>query len=223
MSDKLSKNPPNLVCLTEHKAQFHLTRDIGNSAFDKQRAFFYLVFKLCNMNDNSLTWQRLLSLPEVFVYKVPPLRTASGHRAEDWGLASPLFTGLLRVFQSDTTLRIVLYAYRDSSTLMTSDENLVFFGECPIQVKPNEVVTSCVDSVIDSSRYFVLRLKDPSSERTTNIGIGFREREVAFDLKNTINEYVRYVDRMAKAEELHLKEELVSNRFRVFQNVCSVQ
>ena len=155
----------------------------------------------------SSIWQRLLSLSEVFVYKVPPLRTASGHRAEDWGLATPLFTGHMRVFQADTKLKIDLFAYRDPATLMTSDENLVLFGECPIEVKPKEDITTYVDSVIDSSRYFVLRLKDPKSSRTTSIGVGFREREIAFDFKNALNEYVRYVDRMAHAEELHAKQE----------------
>ena len=146
--------------------------------------------------------QRRLSLNEVFVYKVPPLRTASGHRAEEWGLADPLFTGHLRIFQADTVLRIVLFAYRDPTSLMTADENLVLFGECPIEVKPAEDITAYVDSVIDSSRYFVIRLKDPKSTRTTNIGIGFRERDVAFDFKNCLNEYVRYIDRMAKADEM---------------------
>jgi adaptin ear-binding coat-associated protein 1/2 len=151
----------------------------------------------------SSTEQRRLSLNEVFVYKVPPLRTASGHRAEEWGLADPLFTGHMRVFQADTLLRIVLFAFRDPTTLMTADENLVLFGECPVEVKPSTDITTFVDSVIDSSRYFVLRLKDPKSSRTTNIGIGFRERDVAFDFKNCLNEYVRYIDRMAKAEEMH--------------------
>ena len=38
----------------------------------------------------------LLTINECFVYKVPPLRTASGHRAEDWdlahcGLTRPMF------------------------------------------------------------------------------------------------------------------------------------
>ena len=37
--------------------------------------------------------QTLLSVSECFVYKVPTLRSASGHRAEDWSLAAPLFTG----------------------------------------------------------------------------------------------------------------------------------
>ena len=146
--------------------------------------------------------QRVLSVNEVFVYKVPPLRTASGHRAEDWGLADPLFTGLLRIFQADTKLRIALYAYKDTTTLMETNENLVPFCECPIEVKPKGEITSYVDAVIDSSRYFVIRAKDPSSDRTTLIGIGFREREVAFDFKNSLNEYVKYIDRMHEASEM---------------------
>jgi adaptin ear-binding coat-associated protein 1/2 len=151
--------------------------------------------------------QRILSLSEVFVYKVPPLRTASGHRAEEWGLENPLFTGHIKVFQSTTRLKISLYAYKDTTTLMSTDENLILFGECPIEIKPSEDVTPYVDAVIDSSRYFVLKLKDPKSTRTQNIGIGFRERETAFDLKNALNEYVRYIERMAKADEMHSKVE----------------
>ena len=64
-----------------------------------------------------------------------------------------------------------------------------------------------VDAVIDSSRYFVLRMKDPKSDRSVNIGCGFRDREVAFDFKNCLNEYVRYIDRMAAAEEMQAVRE----------------
>ena len=46
-----------------------------------------------------------LTIRECFVYKVPPLRSASGHRAEDWNLASPVFTGCLKIFQADTKVR----------------------------------------------------------------------------------------------------------------------
>lgn len=44
--------------------------------------------------------QPLLTLKEVFVYRVPPLRAASGHRAEDWGLANPVFTGKENIITS---------------------------------------------------------------------------------------------------------------------------
>ena len=146
--------------------------------------------------------QLLLTVKEVFVYKVPPLKSASGHRAEEWGLEAPLFTGLLKIFQRDKKLRIVLFSYKDPQSLSTAEENLVEFGECPIEVKPKEDIMAFVDAVIDSSRYYVIRLKDPRSNRHVNIGIGFREREVAFDFKNSLNEYVKYIDRMALADKM---------------------
>ena len=145
--------------------------------------------------------QTVLNVSECFVYKVPPLRTASGHRAEEWGLANPLFTGFLRVTQADTRLKITIYAYKDPSKLLASEDNLAKFAECPVEVVPKGDVTAFVDGVIDSSRYYVLRIKDPASTRTTLLGIGFRDREVAFDFKSVLNEYVRYVDRMDAAKK----------------------
>ena len=40
-------------------------------------------------NDEPYTFEHIaLSVSECFVYKVPTLRSASGHRAEDWSLAA---------------------------------------------------------------------------------------------------------------------------------------
>ena len=64
---------------------------------------------------------------------------------------------LVRVYQQDKKCRIILYSYKNTSSLSTSDENLSMFGECPIEVKPREDIISFVDAVIDSSRYYVLR------------------------------------------------------------------
>ena len=75
-------------------------------------------------------------------------------------------------------------------------------------MKPGEDVIAFVDAVIDSSRYYVLRIKDPKSSRTTLLGVGFRERDTAFDFKQILNDYVRYVDRMAQADTLSRKREI---------------
>ena len=99
----------------------------------------------------------VLNVSECFVYKVPPLKTASGHRAEEWGLDNPLFTGFLRVYHCDTLLRIVVFRYRDETTHRSTDDNLSLFCECVVQVTEDEDMTSFVDGVIDSSRYYVLR------------------------------------------------------------------
>ena len=134
-------------------------------------------------------WQLTLTVKEVFIYKIPPLATAAGHRAEDWNLATPLLTGSMKTFQSEGTMKVVLYGADGAE-----------FGECPITVQPREDILKFVEGVIDSSRYFVLRLVDKANaKRSAMIGIGFREREDAFDFKNVLNEYVRFVDRLAMA------------------------
>jgi hypothetical protein len=53
----------------------------------------------------------LLTLKECFVYAVPRLATATGYRAEDWGLAHPLVTGSLRCYRrGDDRLYLRIYA-----------------------------------------------------------------------------------------------------------------
>jgi hypothetical protein len=74
----------------------------------------------------------ILTIKECFVYKVPPLRTASGHRAEDWNLANPLLTGCVKLFQRGETLRLVIYSFKDPKNTNVTDENIQVFGECPI-------------------------------------------------------------------------------------------
>ena len=51
----------------------------------------------------------LLRCPEVFCYKVPPQASAAGHRAEDWNLGEPRFTGRLH--------RVAEFAARRASSL----------------------------------------------------------------------------------------------------------
>lgn len=108
----------------------------------------------------------------------------------------------MKIFQADIKLRIALYSFKDPAKTVVSDDNLQFFGECPIELKVDDSLTTYVDGVIDSSRYYVIRVKDPKSSRTTLIGIGFRERDQAFDFKNALNEYIRYIDRSNLANKL---------------------
>jgi len=127
-----------------------------------------------------------LSVSECFVYQLPKFRAASGHRAEDWGLADPVLTGSLKVAQADETLFVRLYADRKDAAAVTGASVSVvhaekeLFAECPITFSPGDEVTCehCVQAVADSSRYFVLRVVDPGSKKHAFIGCGFRERQV---------------------------------------------
>jgi hypothetical protein len=60
------------------------------------------------------------------------------------------------------------------------------------------------------------RIKDPANpNRFATLGIGFRERDTALDFKQALNDYVRYVDRMAAAEVMAAAHvTLPSNNYR---------
>lgn len=57
-----------------------------------------------------------------------------GHRAEDWNLASPLFTGCLKLSQSNYKLLLNIYSFKDSLKTSIIDENIQLFGQCPIGI-----------------------------------------------------------------------------------------
>jgi adaptin ear-binding coat-associated protein 1/2 len=145
-----------------------------------------------------------VNIKECFVYQIPVLRTSQGHRAEDWKLESPLFTGGLRVYQRNDSLRIIVYRQMPLSMQPTDDSPYNVFAECRVTLSSEEGdILRYVDGVIDSSRYFVLKIKDINSERSVYIGVGFRERDCAFEFKNAINDYIRYLDRKGKAMQSH--------------------
>lgn len=74
---------------------------------------------------------------------------------------------------------------------------------CPIVLKdegPESTPEFYAESVVDSSRYFVLRIFDAASQRTAFIGIGFRERHVALRFKETLQDHCRFVLRQRVAD-----------------------
>ena len=52
------------------------------------------------------------------------------------------------------------------------------FASCPVPFGQQQLA---VEAAADSSRYFVLRLVDPTSGRHAFLGMGFAERGDAFD------------------------------------------
>src|SRR5689334_8470918 len=74
--------------------------------------------------------------------------------------------------------------------LMTSSFIGSDFATCPVYA--DKKGPESVEKVLDSSRYFVLRIEDGSG-RAAYIGMGFNERNDAFDFTAAIQDHQKYL------------------------------
>ena len=132
----------------------------------------------------------LLSKPEVFIYNIPPRASSTrAVRAADWNLASPDWTGKMRI----TTLG------QKVTIKLEEKETGELFAACPVETFPS----IAVEAVSDSSRYFVLRLQD-SNGRYAFVGMGFQDRGDSFDFNVTLQDHF---NREKKAKDFEGKED----------------
>ena len=148
-----------------------------------------------NNTGGSLLKQTLLSIDEVFVYKIPPLRAHGGHRAEDWDLANPLQTCGFQVERRNNDLYLIF----------TTENHTKIFALS--KYIPH---TNSVEPVVDSSRYFVTQLvtstdttknNNNSNARHVWIGFGFRNRDAAVDLLGVLQQFSKSIDRELEAKK----------------------
>ena len=118
----------------------------------------------------------LLVKPVCYVYRLPPRPSNRGYRAADWGLDKPSWTGRMKICVKSNLLEIKL------EDKMTGE----LFAKAPVEEYPG----LAVESVTDSSRYFVLRIRDDSG-RTAYIGVGFADRGDAFDFNVTLQDHFK--------------------------------
>jgi len=112
---------------------------------------------------------------EISVYRIPPLKANEGHRANEWGdLAHPLWKGRLRIIEKSSSA--ALY-FEDAQT-----------GELFAKADYDPTRPS-VEAVLDSSRYFVVRVEDAGKK--AYIGIGFAERTDSFDFNVALQDYTK--------------------------------
>ena len=128
----------------------------------------------------------LLVKPEVFVYRIPPRPGARGYRADEWKLDQPDWTGRLKVVSRGKKLNVRL---EDK----TSGE---LFALAPVDAHPGVAV----EAVLDSSRYFVLRLVNEGGQ-TAFVGIGFQDRGDAFDFNVALQDHFKWLKQEEKAAE----------------------
>ncbi|GMS83830.1 hypothetical protein PENTCL1PPCAC_6005 [Pristionchus entomophagus] len=121
---------------------------------------------------------------EVFVYRIPPLTNNRGHKAADWKLDSPDWTGRMR-----------LVSVSDKLVLKLEDKsNGQLYAKCPIDTYPSVAI----EAVSDSSRYFVIRLQNDSGQ-SAFVGLGFQDRSDSFDLNVALQDHFKF---LKKSEEM---------------------
>jgi hypothetical protein len=106
--------------------------------------------------------------------------------AEDWNLANPIKTCGFQVERRNNDLYLIF---------TTDDHTKVF---CLAHYKS----MASVESVVDSSRYFVTQLVQVSGgkqHQSAFIGFGFRERDAAIDLLGALQQFSRSIQRELKA------------------------
>ncbi|GAB2285418.1 hypothetical protein Dimus_019870 [Dionaea muscipula] len=121
-------------------------------------------------------------------------------RADEWDVNKWAWEGALKVVSKAEECIIRL---EDKST-----------GELYARAFLREGEPHPVEPVIDSSRYFVLRVEENIGGRLRHafIGLGFRERPQAYDFQAALHDHIKYLDKKKTAEEMEQQ----------FQKTCAV-
>ncbi|XP_059659760.1 uncharacterized protein LOC132306397 [Cornus florida] len=141
----------------------------------------------------------LFQVPECYVYLIPPRKSAASYRADEWDVNKWAWEGTLKVISKGEECIIKL---EDKTT-----------GELYARAFLRDGEPHPVEPVIDSSRYFVLRVEENIDGRLRHafIGIGFRERPQAYDFQAALHDHMKYLDKKKTAEEMEQHYEKTSS------------
>ncbi|KAL6842553.1 hypothetical protein ACP4OV_027397 [Aristida adscensionis] len=132
----------------------------------------------------------LFQVAECYVYLIPPRKTAASYRADEWNVNKWAWEGALKVVSKG-----------EECIIRLEDKNT---GELYARAFLREGEPHPVEPVIDSSRYFVLRVEEniDGRQRHAFIGLGFRERPEAYDFQAALHDHMKYLNKKKTAEEM---------------------
>lgn len=132
----------------------------------------------------------LFQVSECYVYLIPPRKSAASYRADEWNVNKWAWEGTLKVISRGEECIIRL---ADKTT-----------GDLYARAFLRDGEQHPVEPVIDSSRYFVLRVEENLGGRLRHafIGIGFRERTEAYDFQAALHDHMKYLNKKKTAEEM---------------------
>jgi len=133
--------------------------------------------------------QRILFLsPRVHIYNPPPLTSTSGHLASTWTgpVSRQIFTARLRILE--TAVSTSSGAEKLKADILLEDPSSgELFAAAPY------TAAAVVEQVVDSSRFFAIRVQDPAGRKAV-LGLGFEERSEAFDFSVALQEVRKTLD-----------------------------
>ncbi|SNX86899.1 uncharacterized protein MEPE_05608 [Melanopsichium pennsylvanicum] len=119
---------------------------------------------------------------ECFVYRVPPRSSTAGYKAGEWGdMEAFLWKGRLRIMEFSNS--------NTCSIRLEDGDSGELFAECPY-----DVTGTSVEPVLDSSRYFVLRVESEGHDgkkKKAYIGMGFQDRSDSFDFNVALQDWTK--------------------------------
>jgi len=124
----------------------------------------------------------LCIIKECFVYRIPPRRGTQSYRAGEWDVSTFIWSG-----------RVVVKSKGKDCVIRLEDPNTgELFAVSPVR-------EGSVEPVVDSKRYFVLRIEN--GNKHAFVGMGFTDREQAFDFTSALQDHYNYVKAEKEAEE----------------------
>ncbi|KAK8803278.1 hypothetical protein WA158_000972 [Blastocystis sp. Blastoise] len=134
------------------------------------------------MSSDEEVEQCLCTIRRCFIYKIPPRTSGMGYRAAGWN--NQIWFGKLQVMLRGSNCVV---------EFVDEDDNL--FATATIR----DDGPSAVESVLDSSRYFVVRIE--KNKKKAYVGLGFQERSEALDFKIALQEYKKYIEEPEEEDE----------------------
>lgn len=128
----------------------------------------------------------LLVKQDVCVYRIPPQTKAVGWKATDWNLENPDWKGKMKLVSMGAGAKICLEERGTDGKL---------YAVCPIETYPG----LAIQSVADSSRYFVIKVTEGG--KTAHLGLGFSDRADSFDVNTTLHDHFKGILVEAKLEQ----------------------
>ena len=136
-----------------------------------------------------------------YVYQIPP-GNAAGHRAQDWDVDN---------WFKEVAVRVVTKG-EHASVKLEDLGTRELFAEAPLPADLKRFHT-VIDPVLDSSRYFAVRVEDTTQGTGAHmfVGVGFRERLQASDFNAALDDHRQFLRRKAEADQIRRGREAAAD------------